>query len=138
MFNKFLCLPIITLLSTTAMANEIQTYSQFKESVRQGKSITIVTNVNQCQSAVKKSNFEAIGYFKPTDIMVLDDHIAASDLHFTNAHPLPTYEYVDYVFTTDGYMTLTSNQLDPQTFQARAAGISMKCQLGSDVKVYAN
>lgn len=132
MLKKLLSLAIITSISTCAMANEVKTFDQLKESIQQGKSITIVTTVDQAAGV--------LGYFKPNDIMVLPNYIATSDLHFTNKdnpQSLPTYEYVDYIINKDGTVTLTSEQYDAQTFQPRTSA-SLKFQLGSTLKVFAN
>src|SRR3990167_9883328 len=81
----------------------IHSYQELVTAMQAGNYFVIVTNFKKCTHQPELP----IAYFTPTAMLLIPatvttpEHIATSDLHFTDQAGKPIYEYIKYTFNQD-------------------------------------
>ncbi len=134
---------LLTLSTSAAYSHELENFRQLKKAIQRGKSVNIVTFINQCQSN-RNTSFPAdvTGAYQPPAFMVVGDNIYASDLHFTLNNPgnkdKPVYEFVTYTFDSKNSLNMKSQVLEAATYAPLGDPREYTCSIGSSVKLFAS
>lgn len=123
--------------SVNAFAKPIHSYADLAAAMQAGNYFVILANLQQCTG---KSGMPT-GYFTPNAMLLVPatattpEHIATSDLHFTDSTGNPTYEYIKYTFNPDNSVVIQTAVYNPQNFQPIGTANTINCAFGKGIEI---
>ncbi|WP_392537427.1 VirK family protein [Legionella sp. 227] len=125
--------------SSVVHAEQLTTFTDIADSISQGKKITLVMNIQEC-NAEKLSSNSIIASVQPNAFLVIDNNrIAASVKHFTLDNPLargnPVFEFVKYNINSDGSVSIKKTVMNANNYQ-QLASFQIECALNKGFKAF--
>ncbi|HHF7373264.1 VirK family protein [Legionella bozemanae] len=137
---KKMILSALLALSSGVQAEQLTTFMEIADAVSQGKKITLVLNVQECNPQ-KMPSTSLIGAVQPDAFLVIDNsRITASINHFTLDNPIargnPIFEFVKYTINADGSVSIKSTLMNAVTYHQLASQY-IDCTLNKGFKIFA-
>jgi len=134
---------LIALFAFNAHADELKNFDELRGAIQNGQNINIVVLVDQCKSDKNIPDPIAVtGAFRPDSFMIVNDHISASDLHFTRKRPdykdQSIFEFITYEFSADNGMTLQVQVLNAANYSPLGKERKWHCSVASSVKLFSD
>lgn len=136
---KKMILSALIVLSSAAHAEQLATFTDIADSISQGKKITLVMNIQECNAQKAPAN-SIVASVQPTAFLVIDNNrIATSLKHFTLDNPLarnnPVFEFVKYNINADGSVSIKNTVMNASNYQ-QLASFQIDCALNKGFKVF--
>ncbi|CAM2994194.1 VirK protein [Legionella steigerwaltii] len=136
---KAMILSGLILLSSVVHAEQLTTFTDIADSISQGKKITLVMSIHECNAQKLPSN-SIIASAQPNAFLVIDNNrITASVKHFTLDNPLargnPILEFVKYNINSDGSVSVKNTVMNATNYE-QLASFQIDCALNKGFKAF--
>lgn len=133
-------LSALVVLSSGVQAEQLTTLTEMADAISQGKRITLVTNIQECNSQ-KPPLIPIAASAQPNAFLVIDNsRISTSVNHFTLDSPFargnPAFEFVKYSINADGTVSIKNTVMNAINYQ-KLASHQIDCTLNKGFKVFA-
>lgn len=135
---KKLVLATFASLSLSAQAAELTQFSDIAEAIKQGKQLTYVFSVKQCDSHTDMPDVTTS--VKPNAFMVIgNERVTASDNHFTLSEPMyagvPVYGFGKFDIFSEGYATIKVTIMQAKDY-TKLHEFQIRCDVGHGFNVF--
>lgn len=135
---KQLLLITLASLSFSAKAVELMQFSEITSAIKQGKSLTLVMNLKECEAHTPLG--DTISSIKPDSFMITaNDKLTASYQHLTLNDPMYSDQaimsYGKYDVYADGHVTAKVTLMNAKDF-TKLHELQVRCNLGQGVTIF--
>ena len=135
---KKLTLALLASMAFSAEATQLTQFSQVAEGVKQGKEMSFVLTVKDCETDFPSSDITTS--LKPDAFMLIgDDRVTASQRHFTLDDPSmggePAFGYGKYMIYKDGTVTVKITLMRAADY-SKVKDYQIRCELGHGFNVF--
>lgn len=135
---KQLLLVMLASLSFSAKAIELMQFSDVAAAIKQGKSLTFVMNLKECEAHTPLG--DNISSIKPDAFMISgNDKLTASHQHLTLNDPMysdqPIMSHGKYDVYADGHVTAKITLMNAKDF-TKLHELQIRCNLGQGFTIF--